>query len=125
MCVQGKPKVLRIHTRLFAWPGQASQEDLIHDKAFKTQQITSFKHNAARATVESAKAFPKLPTYEEALTFPSLTEYLTNNPMTDKVKKVLDFAKHTPPKEAIATVCGANTPPYTFFVPKQREPPVK
>ena len=76
-------------SRLFALPGQASQEDLIHDKAFKTQQIASFKHNATSATIESAKAFPKLPTYEEALTFPSLTEYLTCSPMTDEIKKVL------------------------------------
>ena len=112
-------------SRLFALPGQASQEDLIHDKACKTQQIASFKHNAKSATVESAKVIPKLPTYEEALTFPSLTEYLTNNPMTEDIRKVLDFAKHNPPKKAIATACETNTPPYTFFMPKQRKPPDK
>ena len=111
---------------LFALPGQASQEDLIYDKAFETQQIASFKHNATSATLESAKAFPKLPSYEEALTFPSLTEYLTNNTMTDEIKRVLGFAKHmNPPKEAITTVCEPNTPPYTFFMPKQRKPPDK
>ena len=43
---------------LFALPGQASQGDLIHDKVFKIQQLSSSKHNATSVTVEPAKAFP-------------------------------------------------------------------
>ena len=62
-------------------------------KRLKTQQTASFKHNATSATVESAKAFPKLPSYEEASTLPSLTEYLTNNPMRDEIKEVFGFCK--------------------------------
>jgi len=112
-------------SRLFVLPGQASQEDLIQDNACETEQIASSKHDATSTTFESAKDFPKLPTYEEAVTFPSLTEYLTNNPMTEEIRKILNFARHSPPEEAITTVCKANTPPYTFFMPKQRKPPDK
>jgi len=114
-------------SRLFVLPSQAScQEDLVHDNACETQQISSSKHNETSTTVFLRFLdFSKLPTYEEAVTFPSLTEYLTNTPMTEEIRKVLDFARHSPLKEAIVTVCQANTPPYKFFMPKQRKPPDK
>ncbi|KAJ7384652.1 hypothetical protein OS493_020231 [Desmophyllum pertusum] len=133
--------------------------------------------------------FPKLPTYEEALTLPSLEQYLKDNPMTEEIRKVLEFPTNISSVAKLPNVnvldrslqssfdfpeqlvmnsavnnrdiikaklrtklgkrdrsvtldpfqpcltdvgsristkrCRIDTPPYTFFMPKQRKPPDK
>lgn len=88
--------------------GQVSREDLVQDTANTMQQFYSPNQSAESEIALSDKVtydttqnhrsdefqstnFLKLPTYEEALTLPSLEQYLKDNPMTEEIRKVLEF----------------------------------
>ena len=111
--------------------GQASQEDLMHDTVLRTHELNHSKpelevkqqtisdtnqHNSFNVSSQSLS--PRLPTYDEALTFPSLEEYLRDNPMTDEIRKVLEFQ---PPISSENTLNGLleESLPNHFSCPEQ------
>lgn len=82
---------------------QARQEHFMHAISCSKHDLDCFKAEHAvddssyntnhnnKDDISSLSDSPRLPTYDEALTFPTLEEYLKDNPMTDAIRKVLDF----------------------------------
>ena len=118
----------------FSFPvlhGQTNQENLMHNISRSNHEVNRFKpelviditldQSAYAASdntplnVHPLSGSPQLPTYEEALKFPTLGEYLKDNPITEEIRKVLDFKLRISMANKVSAVPNSSTPRSSDF----------